>query len=218
VAHALGGDTPAVTIACAGASAVRAAQLARQLAEGGAEVLLSFGVAGALDPTLDCGDLVVADAVLLDEVGNAAHFACHLPWLEALRAALTKADLSCRGGMLIGSHRVWREAADKEAIFAITEAVAIDMESGAVAAVAAEAGLPFLAVRAIADRAQDSLPALVETAVKPDGMPAVGRAAAYLLRRPWELPAVLKLGRQSERALARLRGLEPVKGALLGGF
>ena len=83
---------------------------------------------------------------------------------------------------------------------------------------AAEAGLPFLAVRAIADTAQDSLPALVENAVRPDGMPAVGRAVAGLIRRPWELPAVLRLARQSELALARLRMLESVKSALFGGF
>src|SRR3546814_12171681 len=76
------------------------------------------------------------------------------------------------------------------------------MESGAVATVAAEAGLPFLAVRAVADRADDALPALVEHAVKPDGMPAVGRTLAAMLKNPTQIPATLRLARRSTLALA----------------
>src|SRR3546814_8387074 len=74
------------------------------------------------------------------------------------------------------------------------------MESGSVAAVAVEAGLPFLAVRAVADRAQDTLPGLVEKAVKPDGMPAVTRKIGALLLHPWQLSATLRLARQSDRS------------------
>src|SRR3546814_15928826 len=92
------------------------------------------------------------------------------------------------------------------------------MESGAVATVAAEAGLPFLAVRAVADRADDALPALVEHAVKPDGMPAVGRTLAAMLKNPTQIPATHRLARRSNLVLASLRRLEPMKDALFGGF
>ncbi len=219
VANALlGGSEAPVAIACAGASAERARQRAQQLVEGGVAALMSFGIAGAVDPALQNGDLIVADAVLLDEVGNGDSFPCDRAWRNALSAALDKAQVPHRGGLLIGSHRLWRDPKDKDAVFEITGAAAVDMESAAVAAVAAQAGLPFLAVRAVADTARDSLPALAENAVKPDGMPAVGRAVAGLVRRPWELPAVLRLARQSAAALARLRQLEAVKEALLGGF
>src|SRR3546814_16785841 len=85
------------------------------------------------------------------------------------------------------------------------------MEAGAVATVAAEAGLPFLAVRAVADRADDALPALVEHAVKPDGMPAVGRTLAAMLKNPTQIPATLRLARRSNLALASLRRLDPLK-------
>src|SRR3546814_11469473 len=92
------------------------------------------------------------------------------------------------------------------------------MESGAVATVAAEAGLPFLAVRAVADRADDALPALVEHAVKPDGMPAVGRTLAAMLKNPTQIPATLRLARRTNLALARLRRIDPLKDAIFGGF
>ena len=218
MAEALSRHAAPVTIACAGASARRAGDSARRLVESGAEALLSFGIAGALDPALKTGDLVVADTVLVDDLDVSDVWCCNQAWLDALHAALDEVRQPCHRGMLIGSHRLWREAKDKEAIHEITEAVAVDMESGAVAGVAGEAGLPFLAVRAVADTAADDLPVMVENAVRPDGTPAVGRAVAGLLRRPWDLPAVLKVARQSKAALARLRKLEPVAGDLLGGF
>ncbi len=217
LARALSGDAESVMIVCAGASAERAGHLARRLVDEGATALLSFGIAGALDPAFSCGDLIVPDEVLLDEVGDPDLFRCDSAWSEALHAALAEVALTCRRGLLIGSHRLCRDAKDKQARYEITGAVAVDMESGAVARAAAQATLPFLAVRAVADTAQDSLPTLAETAVKPDGTPAVGRVLAGLLRRPGELPALLSLGRRSEAALARLRKLEAVKDDLFRG-
>lgn len=222
LAGILDGEALPVQVVCAGASTERAAALSRDLVAQGCNALMSFGIAGAVSPDLDSGDLIIPDDVLIDDVdadGNIRDICpCDRQWLEGLQAALAEAQLPFCGGMLMGSRKLWRDAKDKEAIHEITEAVAIDMESGAVAAVADDAGLPFLAVRAVADRAQDSLPALVENAVKPDGRPAVGCAIAHLARHPSEIPATLRLARQSELALARLRMLEDVKEVLFGRF
>jgi adenosylhomocysteine nucleosidase len=204
-----------VRVACAGASAERAALKARQLVDQGVGALMSFGIAGAADPGLDSGDLVIAREVLT-EFGDL--YACAPRWQEALCDALPAAHLPFRHGAILGGTKLWRDAADKEAIFAITGCLTLDMESAAVGAIAAEQGLPFLAVRAVADRAGDSLPGLVGIAVKPNGRPAVGRALAALIRNPGDIPATLRLARQSELALARLRMLEAVKAALFGGF
>jgi adenosylhomocysteine nucleosidase len=222
LAGILDGEALPVQVVCAGASNARAATLSRDLVAQGCNALMSFGIAGAVSPDLDSGALVIPDDVLVDDVdaeGNIRDICpCDRRWLEGLHAALAEAQLAYCGGMLIGSQRLWRDAKDKDAIFEITEAVAIDMESGAVAAVADDAGLPFLAVRAVADRARDTLPSLVESAVQPDGRPAVGRAIAHLVRHPSEIPATLRLARQTELALARLRMLESVKEALFGRF
>ncbi|MGD1878075.1 MAG: hypothetical protein ACFB13_11305 [Kiloniellaceae bacterium] len=216
VATAMLGDTsPSVEIVCAGASAARAERLARQLVAGGVEALLSFGIAGALSPDLDCGDLLIANGV---RGADGSDYPCHVAWRAALMEELARSALPYRQEPLLASNRTLMLANDKQKAYRESGCLAVDMESGAVAAVAAEAGLPFLAVRAIADRAQDNLPALVEHAVKPDGMPAIGRALAGMAKRPWEIPAVLRLARQSELALARLRMLETAKAALFGGF
>lgn len=211
----IGDDACPARVLCAGASSRRAAVQARQLVDLGVEALLSFGLAGALDPALGSGDVVIARQVRSD-AGDL--YPCDAGWQEALHAALVETRTPCRRGAILGSARLWRRPADKRSLFAATGCLAVDMESGAVAAIAAGAGLPFLAVRAVADRAEDALPPLVEHAVKPDGMPAVGRTLAAMLKSPAQIPATLRLARRSERALASLRRLEPVRDELLGGF
>lgn len=211
----LGENDTAIRVVCAGASTQRAAVLSRELVDAGVHGLLSFGIAGALDPQIDCGELIVTDRV---QGADGESFDCNGPWRETLIRKLGEAAIYPRVGSLLASTRTLRRASEKSAAYRDSGCLAVDMESGAVAAVANESGLPFLAVRAVADRAGDTLPALVETAVKPDGRPAIGRALAALIRRPGDLRATLRLARQSELALARLRMLEAVKGALFGGF
>jgi adenosylhomocysteine nucleosidase len=207
-------DAP-VRVVCAGADATRAAVLSRELVAEGAGALLSFGIAGGLAPDIESGELILAERVCGSGLED---YACDARWRAAVAARLSEAMVAHRGGAILGGARVLRSVADKNSAYRESACLAIDMESASVAAIAAEAGLPFLAVRAVADRARDTLPSLVENAVKPDGRANVGRAIAALIRHPSEIPATLKLARQTELALARLRMLEAVKGALLGGF
>jgi adenosylhomocysteine nucleosidase len=207
-------DAP-VRVVCAGADATRAAVLSRELVAEGAGALLSFGIAGGLAPDIESGELILAERVCGSGLED---YACDARWRAAVAARLSEAMVAHRGGAILGGARVLRSVADKDSAYRESACLAVDMESAAVAAIAAEAGLPFLAVRAVADRASDTLPSLVESAVKPDGRANVGRAVAVLLRHPSEIPATLRLARQTELALARLRMLEAVKSALLGGF
>lgn len=204
-----------VEVTCAGASSRRATELASQLAYQGVEALLSFGVAGGLAPDLDCGDLIIAHG-LRGPAGQ--DFETDTDWRSALTANLEESSLTYREASILGSARPLRQPADKAAAFADTGCQAVDMESAAVAAVAAETGLPFLAVRAVADAASDRLPGFVETAVKPDGRPNIGRVLGALARHPGDIPVTFRLARQTELALARLRMLETAKAPLLGRF
>jgi hopanoid-associated phosphorylase len=202
-------------VVCAGSNSARAARLAGQLASGGVEAVLSFGIAGALAPDLDCGDLIVAGGVRGPEGEG---FPTDSDWRNAVTAALEAAALSYQEGAILGSRKTLRAAAEKTAAFAETGCLAADLESAAVAAAASAAGIPFMAVRAIADRAGDALPAFVDDAVKPDGRPALGRVLAALLNHPSDIAATLRLGRQAELALARLRMLAAAKEPLFGRF
>lgn len=80
---------------------------------------------------------------------------------------------------------------------------AVDMESAAVEAVCAEAGIPFLAVRAVSDTADTALsPELVR--LLSGGHVSVWRACAALVRKPSLLSEFLRLGRDTSFAARKL--------------
>jgi hopanoid-associated phosphorylase len=189
-----------LTIACSGARPGRArAEAARLLAQG-ADGLVSFGLAAGLAPELRPGDLIVADAVALED---GRRLATDEAWRNGLLDALAMAGIAAWIGAVAGVDRVLATLEQKQALLAATGALAADMESGAVAAAAA-AGKPALVIRAISDAADQTLPAGAAAFVGRNGeiQPA---ALLPLLAEPRALAALLRLGLSSGRALRRLR-------------
>jgi adenosylhomocysteine nucleosidase len=179
---------------------------ARRLLAAGARALLSWGMAGALDPALPAGALVLPAAVISPE-GRV--FLTTADWRERVSRALAASQRVC-GGTLLSCREPLGSTAGKALAFAQTGAVAVDMESSAIAEVAAAGRVPFLIVRAIVDTARDAVPevALSTTRAGEDG-PQVGRLLASLARRPGELPALIRLARRyrsASRALAAVAG------------
>ena len=78
------------------------------------------------------------------------------------------------------------------------------METHAVARAARAAGLPFAVVRAVSDSAAFALPRAAQAGFKADGEPDVGAVIAALVRRPWELPALIRTAVDAERAFRSL--------------
>ena len=130
-------------------------------------------------------------------------------------AAATAAGIPVLQGKIAATDRVLRNAAEKRALREQTGALAADMESGPLAATAAAAGVPHLSVRAVADPAERALPAWARSAVRGDGRIAARDIAARLALRPWEMPALALLTRDSLAGFAALRGVAALDAALL---
>jgi adenosylhomocysteine nucleosidase len=162
----------------------------------GARGLVSFGLCGALDPALVVGDLVIADGV----VSQGGRLAADDAWSDALRAALPEA----RTGLVAGGDVIVGSVAAKAALRQASGAAIVDMESHSVAKAARAAGLPFAVVRAVSDTAAFALPRAAQAGFQADGLPDVGAVIAALLRRPWELPALIRTAVDSERAFKSL--------------
>jgi hypothetical protein len=96
--------------------------------------------------------------------------------------------------------------AGKAALRMKTGAAAVDMESHIAAAYAAEAGLPFAALRVISDPASRALPALARSAIKPNGEVDLGVIFRGVVRNPRTLRALVSTGIDFNRALRSLRG------------
>jgi len=172
--------------------------------------VISFGVAGGLDPALKPGDVVVATEVLAGDT----RWLAGLTLNEELIASVALGRSRVVRGGLAGVERVLAARSCKAALRLETGAAAVDMESHIAAAYATEAGLPFAALRVIADPADRALPALAVTAIKANGDIDMRKVLSGVARNPMMLRALVSTGIDFNRALRSLRGC---RGFLLGG-
>jgi adenosylhomocysteine nucleosidase len=172
--------------------------------------VISFGVAGGLDPALKSGDIVVATEVTSGDTRWLAGLSLSEPQIASI--ALGRRRI-VRGG-LAGVEEVVVAQSSKATLRSETGAAAVDMESHIAAAYAAESGLPFAALRVIADPATRTLPALARSAIKPNGDIDLRRILGGIVRNPKALRALVSTGLDFNRALKSLRGC---RGFLLGG-
>lgn len=173
---------------------------------------LACGCAGGLVSALAAGDLVVAaDVRLLDAAGDPG---AALPAVSApLCAAFVAAGVRVHVGTMVSSGIVLATAAAKRAAGA-GGALVVEMESAALAGVAARRGVPFAGLRVVLDGAGDTLPPSLGL-VDEDTGEVRARAAAALALRPWHWPVVLRLARQSrvaERSLRRACAILAARG------
>lgn len=167
---------------------------AERLVAAGAEALLSIGLAGGLDPALAAGTLVVPRSVRA--AGRSFRVAPELSQLLPGREVTLALGVERAVAGLAEKRRLWRE----------TGAAIVDLESGAVARVAAAHGLPFAVWRAVCDPAGRALPEAALVALDPAGRIAPFRLLRALLARPSEIPALWALGREARAARAALVG------------
>jgi adenosylhomocysteine nucleosidase len=172
--------------------------------------VISFGVAGGLDPSLRSGDIVVATEVMAGD----ARWLAGLSLSEQQIASIALGRRRVVRGGLAGVEEVVVGQACKAALRSVTGAAAVDMESHIAAAYAAENDLPFAALRVISDPASRALPAVARAAIKPNGDIDLRKVLTGLARNPRSLRALVSTGIDFNRALRSLRGC---RSFLLGG-
>lgn len=191
-------------LARAGVGMARATRAAEQLVEMGASALVSWGCAAALAADAEPGDLCLPLEVI-DPLG--LRLTVDKTWQARVHAAIG-AHCRVRTGPIVTQNRVAAGSAEKRALaHTHTGADALDMESAAIAAVARMHDLPFLVVRAIADRRAFTLPASILAAADDAGEIRLAVLAARLARHPGDLPPLLELARDfraARRTLARV--------------
>lgn len=166
-----------------------------------ADLLISWGVAAALDDALRAGDLILANSVV-DNDGRKS--AVHPDILRTLTVFSERARIATGTGMITTTDQVLYSPAAKQRLQQQTGAIAADMESAAVAAVAAEAGVGFLPVRVISDDRNTTIPASVTRNMDAQGKVRVSGLLFALFCHPGDIRSMLALARGFKRALATL--------------
>jgi adenosylhomocysteine nucleosidase len=186
-------------LAVSGMGAAAAETASLKLVEAGASALMSFGLAGGLDPALPAGSMIFPSEVISrDGTG----LFTEMNWRDRLSAAVEGLGPVCAGKLLTSVNAIYA-VAEKAAAFRDTGAVAVDMESLAVAQVAAAHRLPFVAVRVIVDTAADELPRAVVTASS-SGQVRIWRLLGAIAVAPAELGALIRLAGRYRTATRRL--------------
>ncbi|HEY3845606.1 MAG TPA: hypothetical protein VGL95_00670, partial [Acetobacteraceae bacterium] len=177
-------------VAISGMGAQAACRAAQNLVAAGAKALLSFGLAGALDPQLQAGAVVLPHNVI-DGAGGT--YPAYGPWRDRLAAqAASMADAGqIVGGTLLSVARPLSTVEAKSQARAQTGACAVDMESFAIAEVAARMGVRFAVARVVIDSATDELPLSVIRATGRYGEVNLPRLVAGLAGAPADLPMLL---------------------------
>lgn len=201
----------ALQLQLAGIGPERAYRAAKRLLATGANALVSWGVAGGLAPHLKAGTLLLPESV---QTAGGQAYRTDPRWRYALIHHLNGSlPLSC--GALYQAKTILSSPQEKAHLHQQTGCVAVDMESAAVAKLAAEAQIPFIIIRAIADPAQAALPASALRALDLDGRPQPFALMASLLRHPQDLFSLCQLGRYFQAARNTLRALATRAGPTL---
>ena len=187
-------------LALSGIGRAAAAAAAQSLVDAGVSALMTFGLAGGLDPALKSGSVVIPCELLSTE--GTRYAACRA-WRERVAAAVSPLCAVTEGNLLTSTHAI-DTPADKAAAFRNSGAAAVDMESAAVAEIAAKHNLPVIAVRVIADTAADTLPRAVVAASKA-GRVRFARLIGGLILAPQEIAPLIRLAQRYRIAMRSLR-------------
>ncbi len=186
-------------IVCHGFGRSASRRAALEAVNSGAEALLSFGICGGLDPAAKAGDVLTAREVR----DGTQNLAADAGWTDRMYARLGG---GLRGAIAHGP-RVLTTPAEKRALFETSKASAVDMESFGVAEIAAMRGVPFAALRVVADTAADELPDVAVAAVTAEGHVRVMKSVMGALAHPQQIPSLIWLGRRTKAARGVLVGL-----------
>ncbi|HEY8332745.1 MAG TPA: phosphorylase [Tardiphaga sp.] len=193
---------PGMTVICSSSDPAQLRVLLGDFDHTSIRGVISFGVAGGLDPELKSGAVVIATEVV---AGDRRWPAAESLSDELIAGAGIGRQTVFRGG-LVGVEKVVTGQAGKAALRSETGAAAVDMESHIAADFAHAAGLPFAALRVVSDPAHRALPELATSAIKPNGDVDLRKVMRGIARNPMVIRALVSTGRDFNRALRSLRG------------
>jgi hopanoid-associated phosphorylase len=188
-------------LAVSGMGAPAAAIGARALIAAGADALVSFGLAGGLDPALVPGTILIPREVM---DADGACLTTDAAWRARLAEELDRYR-PIPHGKLLTNPRALGSTTEKADTFRRTGAAAVDMESSGIAQAAVAHGLPFIVLRVIVDGASDVLPQALADSADAGGRLRWGHLLARLAVAPADVVALLRLAGRYAAARRSLR-------------
>lgn len=158
-------------------------------------ICIASGFAGSLKATHRVGDVLAARAV--QELGKSRTIECSR---NLFMAAYENQAIEAK--MFLTASKVITTAEEKRQLSPFADAV--DMESFATLSVAKQKNLPVVALRVISDRLDADMPVDIGTTVDERGRVSIRGVMKHVASHPLQLPALIRLGRQTHTAAEAL--------------
>jgi adenosylhomocysteine nucleosidase len=154
------------------------------LAESSPCLLISFGIAGAVNVNLEIGDVVIAGSTCLLEKGTPSEFQPLVSLSEAARNAAAQV-LQPVGARLVPGTAITTRGAQvaPQHLGEMTNPV-LEMETAGIAQVAAKNGIPLLSIRSISDGPRSPIPLDLEAVMDDEFNFRIGKMIKTVLRHP----------------------------------
>lgn len=180
-------------------------------------LIISTGTAGALQPHLRAGDIVLADRLFLAEIAgekncqvstinSKAVLVCKVQKkliqlsLKALETSIFRYNL----GAFLTVDKVIGGTEAKRALGKSLNCLAVEMESAVIAAIAKEKGLPFFAIRSISDSLEDNIDNAIQLYEKIKDNSSLFKRLLLALRHPRGSLELVKLIKNCSKAIASI--------------
>lgn len=172
-----------------------AARVAGTVMKPAYQFCVSAGFAGSLSGKYAVGDILVAEGI--QQLGRPKTLQCSRNLVYAARN-----DGAKQVKLFLTSDHVVRTVEEKSQLAPF--AGAVEMESFATASAAKAHNLRIVAIRVISDTTDRDLPIRIDTMVDEQGHVSVGGVVRQIAYHPLQLPALIRLGRESKTAAEAL--------------
>lgn len=201
-------DELPVSVAVSGMGPERAASAALNLLSTcDCSLLIASGYAGALDDSLRPGDTIICKRVIDASCQPTVTYEPRMDLQEAASQAAKSLGKRSYSSTLVSVTSVASRPSDKLELAQRFAGTSVDMESGSAARVAHSLDLPFIAVRAILDGLNDTLPEALAELMAPDGSLRLAGLPRALISNPSCIYHGIALGVRSNLAAQRLASL-----------
>lgn len=188
-----------------------ASQAAKKCIDLDINTLVSWGIAGALDPAIDSGDLVIAKTIIDGDKNYQSSSAL----AEKLLSFFSEKKTTVLNASISSDNNICATVKDKNNLFIKTGAIAVDMESAAIAATALDNNLDFIVIRSIADKADLTIPEAVLKYTDDMGNPVIIKFIYSCIKKPDQIMDLFKLACSYKKALKSLKEIaSPLKNSV----
>lgn len=176
----------------------------------GAAGIISYGLAGGLNPRLKSGDIIIGHTVFDKNIA----YETDLKWRTLLKKTITGSIL----GNVIGVDEPVASLLEKNQLYSQSGGIIVDMESHIAARIAKVHGLPFVILRVIADHAGREVPEAALQGLNQNGTINISAILNSLVENPKQISTLFGLTLDFLRALKSLLRCNRLLGKGFGFF